>query len=131
MARTEPSASRVTRPHLPTTWYHTKQEVPQLLAAAAVLITPDSGAALEAVAVGTSVIIIASQSSFTCNPLMDMGKGETWDLAYDSLELDAIYSRLVIFRRVHPSRIEDLARFYKYNCFVEPTVENIKLAFDL
>ncbi len=129
--RAHPAYAKNTRPHLPTTWYYTKQEVPQLLAAAAVLITSESGTALEAVAVGTSVIIIASQSSFTCNPLMDMGKGEIWDLAYNSLELEAIYLRLVIFRRVHPSRIEELRRFYTNNCFVEPTVENIKLAFDL
>ena len=129
--RAHPAYAKNTRPHLPTTWYYTKQEVPQLLAAAAVLITSESGTALEAVAVGTSVIIIASQSSFTCNPLMDIGKGEIWDLAYDSLELDAIYSRLVIFRRDHPSRIEELASLYKSQCFVEPTVENIKLAFDL
>jgi len=95
------------------------------------LITSDSGAALEAVAVGTSVIIIAIQSSLTYNTLMDMGKGEIWDIAYNSRELEAIYSRLVIFRRVHPSRIEELARLYTNNCFVEPTTKNIKLAFDL
>ena len=129
--RVHPAFANHTLPRLPNNWYYTEKQVPQLLRDAALLVTSESGTAIEAAAVGTSVIIIASQSSFTCNPMLQIGKGELWDIAFDPGEVDTVYSHLFLFRQNNPIRIQELTEYYKTHCFVEPTVEAIKNAFDL
>ena len=129
--RAHPAFANHTLPRLPSNWYYTEKEVPELLRDSALMVTSESGTAIEAVAVGTSVIIIASQSSFTCNPMLQSGKGELWDIAFDPGEVDAVYSHLLLFRKNNPIRIQELTGYYKTHCFVEPTVEAIKFAFDL
>ena len=129
--RVHPAFANHTLPRLPNNWYYTEKQVPQLLRDAALLVTSESGTAIEAAAVGTSVIIIACQSSFTCNPMLQIGKGELWDIAFDPGEVDAVYSHLLLVRQNNPIRIQELTEYYKLHCFVEPTVEAIKNAFDL
>ena len=129
--RAHPAYANHRLPRLPNNWYYTDKKVSQLLWNAALLVTSESGTAVEAAAVGTSVIIIASQSSFTCHPMLQMGKGELWAIAFDPVEVDALYSHLLLFRQNNPIRIQELAEYYKTHCFVEPTVEAIKNAFDL
>ena len=129
--RAHPAFANHSLPRLPNNWYYTEKKVPQLLRDGALLVTSESGTAIEAAAVGTSVIIIASQSSFTCNPMLQTGKGELWDIAFDPSELDAVYSHLLLVRQNNPIRIQELSKYYRTHCFVEPTVEAIKNAFDL
>ena len=129
--RAHPAFANNALPRLPNKWHYTDKELPQLLGDAAVLVTSESGTALEAAAVGTSVIIVASQSSFTCNPMFQIGKGELWDIAFGPGEVDAVFQQLLLFRQNQPIKIQDLADYYKAQCFVEPTVDAIKKAFDL
>jgi hypothetical protein len=95
------------------------------------IITSGSGTAVEAVAVGVSVILIASQDNLTANPLVEFGKGEIWDIVYEKEELEEKIEQLSKFREENPERVSEIANWYKDNFFVEPTEENIIKAFDL
>jgi hypothetical protein len=96
-----------------------------------IVITTASGTAVEAVATGVSVIIIASQNNLTSNPLVDYGQGEIWDIIYTKDELERTLKQLLEFREKSPQRIEEIANWYKDNFFIEPTEENIIKAFDM
>ncbi|GEM_PF-2771825 len=122
--------TKLALPKLPSQWTYTQQNRFELLHTAKILITSESSTAVEAAALGTSVIIVASQSTFTCNPMLE-GRGEIWELVFDSQELDLALSKLQEYRHAHLERIQQLADFYKTNCFVEPTEENIVKAFNL
>jgi hypothetical protein len=95
------------------------------------VITTGSGTAVEAVAVGVSVIIINSQTNLTSNPLIDFGKGEIWDEVNTEEELLTKLSQLQEFRKNNLDRIDEISKFYKDNFFVEPTEENILRVFEL
>jgi glycosyltransferase involved in cell wall biosynthesis len=116
---------------LPGEWGYTEQDVCELLDTAAIIVTSESGVAVEAAAMGVSVIIVASQSGFTCNPMLETGRGRIWDIVFDVHELETTYSKLLEYRADNISGIRELAEFYKGACFVEPTEENIVQAFDL
>ena len=74
---------------------------------------------------GISVIILSSQDNLTADPLIKIGKGKIWDLAYDSSEIDKIYKKLINYRNLNQSEIIEIANWYKNNLFIEPTEENI------
>lgn len=90
-----------------------------------------SGTAVEAVACGISVIIVASQNNLTANPLVDYGKGKIWDIAYTRHEVQIHYNKLLRYREEHPEEILEIARWYKNNFFIEPTEENILNVFGI
>ena len=96
-----------------------------------IVITTGSGTAVEAVAVGVSVIIIASQTNLTSNPLIEYGQGEIWDIVFEKKELLEKFEKLSKFRDENPKRILEISEYYKKNFFVEPTEENIIKVFDL
>ena len=96
-----------------------------------IVITTESGTAVEAVAVGVSVIIVNSQTNLTSNPLIDFGKGEIWDEVDNEKELLTKLNQLQEFRKNNPERIDEISKFYKDNFFVEPTEENILKVFEL
>lgn len=95
------------------------------------VITTASGTAVEAVACGISVIIIASEDNLTANPLVDYGKGKIWDIAFDTKDIIAIYERLISYRNYNKHEIQEIAMWYKENFFIEPTEANIVKAFEL
>jgi hypothetical protein len=95
-----------------------------------IVITTGSGTAAEAVALGVSVIIIANQHSFTTNPLLDLGKGEIWDMAFDEHDFDEVYSQLLDYRKNNREEINDIATKYTELLFREPTEERIAEMFD-
>ena len=117
-------------PSIPHAWLYTLEDRFEIIRQVAVMITSETSVAVEAAALGTSIIIIASQSTFTCNPMLE-GRGEIWELVFDSQELDLALYKLQEYRATHLERIQELADFYKTNCFVEPTEENIVKAFNL
>ena len=82
---------------------------------AKVVITTGSGTAVEAVAVGISVIIIASQNNLTANPLIEYGQGKIWDIVFDMNEIDAIYKKLMDYRVKNKGEIIKIANWYKDN----------------
>lgn len=128
---THPTSSDRALPQLPSGWHYEREDKASLLETAAILIASESSAAVEAVALGTSVIMVASQSTFTSNPLLEIGRGEIWDLAIDSDDLGIIYEKLIQYRSDNPARVRELAEFYRGACFVEPTEENILKSLDI
>ena len=96
-----------------------------------IVITTGSGTAVEAVAVGVSVIIVASKTNLTSNPLIDYGKGEIWETVSEKDEVMEMVEKLSKFREENPERILEIAEYYKNNFFIEPTEENIIRAFEL
>jgi len=96
-----------------------------------IVITTGSGTAVEAVAVGVSVIIIESQTNLTSNPLIDFGKGEIWESVKTADEVLVQIQKLSDFRENNPKRISEIAEFYKDNFFIEPTEKTIIQVFNL
>jgi hypothetical protein len=96
-----------------------------------VFISPMSGAALEAVACGISVIIIASKDFLMVNPLIEYGHGKIWDVVFDRSELNDKVNALLDFKQNNPSEIKNISNWYKNNFFIEPTEDNISEAFEL
>jgi hypothetical protein len=103
----------------------------QLFPSVSLVIATASGTAVEAVACMKSVIIIASQSNLTANPLIAYGKGKIWDMAFSKDDVEKHYNKLIKYRNENPQEIEQIANWYKENFFVEPTEENIVKAFEL
>ncbi len=128
--RAHPAAAKHL-PELPASWSYSTKDRYQLIAESAIVITADSSVAVEAAALGTSVIIVASQNTFSLNPMLPLGEGEIWNIAFSAEELSVIHEHLLTFRGQKPDRIAQLAAEYKTQCFIEPTEENIIHALDL
>jgi len=129
--RTHPADTRSSRLILPAAWVHDTSDKGSLFNDVAIIITSESGIAVEAAASGVSVIVVANQSSFTCNPMFDYGRGIIWDIVFDCIELDKVYKQLMVQRSTNIEEIKRAAQWYKSSCFVEPTENNIVRAFDL
>lgn len=95
------------------------------------VITTASGTAVEALACGISVIIIASKENLTANPLVEYGKGKIWDIAFSKEEVFELYDKLINYRDENKKEIKEIAIWYKENFFIEPTEANIVKAFGL
>jgi len=96
-----------------------------------VFVSPMSGTALEAVACGISVIIIASTDRLTVNPLVNFGHGKIWDIVFNKKELKVKMDALLEFRKNNPQEINLISNWYKNNFFIEPTEDNIFKMFEL
>lgn len=129
--RTHPADTHSSRLVLPTGWIYDASGKSGAFSDTAIIITSESGIAVEAAALGVSVIVVASQTSFTCNPMFDYGRGVIWDLVFDSAELNNAYNSLLEQRTTNIEGIKRAAEWYKSSCFVEPTEDNIARAFDL
>ncbi|MFZ2302796.1 MAG: hypothetical protein WAW10_13120 [Gallionella sp.] len=129
--RTHPADTRSRQLALPDCWIYDTSAKSSAFSDTAIIITSESGIAVEAAALGVSVIVVASQSSFTCNPMFDCGRGVIWDLVFNSDELNNTYNNLLEQRATNIEGIRQAAEWYKSSCFVEPTEENIVRAFDL
>ena len=90
-----------------------------------------SGACAEAVACGLSVIIMASQSNLTANPLIEIGRGQIWDIVYDAKDLENTINKLLEYRNKNQTEIKKISKWYRDNFFVEPTKENIMKVFEI
>jgi hypothetical protein len=95
-----------------------------------IVITTGSGTAVEAVAVGISVIIIESKENLTSNPLAKFGQGEIWEIVSEYQELETAIEKLQSFRKNNEERISTISNWYKDNFLVKPTEENIIKAFE-
>jgi hypothetical protein len=129
--RTHPADTRSSDLILPAKWAFDVSDKCSVFNNVAIIITSESGIAVEAAALGVSVIVVANQSSFTCNPMFDYGRGVIWDIVFDSVELDSVYKLLMEQRLTNIEEITKIAEWYKSSCFVEPSEDNISRAFDL
>jgi len=94
-----------------------------------VFTPPYAGTSLEAVACGVPVIIIANEGNLI-NPLVNYGKGEIWDIAFNEQDVKKHYDNLLKYKNNNLNKVEKIACWYKENFFVEPTEENIVRAFE-
>lgn len=107
------------------------ENIYKLFENAKLVIGTASGTAVEAVACGISVIIIASADNLTANPLVEYGQGKIWDIAFEVSEIENIYNKLMAYRINNPEKIQEIAQWYRDNFFVEPSEENIIKVFEL
>ena len=96
-----------------------------------VFVSTMSGTALEAVACGISVIIVASPNSLKINPLIEYGYGKIWDIVDQESDLKVKMNSLLEFRKKNENEILIISNWYKDNFFIEPTEKNISKAFEL
>ncbi|WP_017036352.1 hypothetical protein [Vibrio genomosp. F10] len=109
----------------------TELNIYTLFESAKLVIGTASGTSVEAVACGIPVVIIASQNNLTANPLVNHGKGEIWDIAYENSDVEILSKKLLDYRNDNPQRINQIAHWYRTNFFVSPIQSNIARAFDL
>ena len=113
----------------PSGWMIDSLPLPQSLMQATVLITKESGIALEAATVGIPVVIIASNQSFTSNPMPNFGRNDTWGLAHDSRELEALCKKLIFKRVSNPSLFRIFADRCRRQLFTPINDETLQEAF--
>lgn len=95
-----------------------------------VFAPPFAGTSLEAIACGVPVVIIANEDNLI-NPLVNCGKGEIWDIAFNEQDAKKHCNNLLKYKNNNPDKVKKIARWYKENFFIEPTEENIVRAFEL
>jgi len=105
------------------------ENIYELFKTSRIVISTASGTAVEAIACGLSVIIIASQQNLTANPLITYGKGKIWDIAFSKDDVCIVYNNLIEYRKKHKNEINQISVWYKENFFQEPTEERIKNIF--
>jgi hypothetical protein len=128
--RSHPSAGPRERPALPAGWHFSSASREHLIDSAAMVVTTESGTAVEAAARGASVLIVGNRHTFTANPMLPRGEGRLWKIAFDVEELDAAYQHLLDYRATHPQELQELADWYRDSCFVEPTSDAMARVFD-
>lgn len=116
---------------LPNNIFLVHENIYELFKSTSIVIGTASGSAVEAVACGISVIIIASQDNLTANPLVEYGKGKIWDIAFTENDVQLLYNNLLLYRKNNIYEIFEIASWYKEKFFIEPTEENIVKAFAL
>ncbi|MFK5974996.1 MAG: hypothetical protein QM493_00685 [Sulfurovum sp.] len=95
------------------------------------VIATASGTAVEAVACGLSVMVIASNDNLTANPLVEYGKHQVWDIAFNKNDVKILENRLTEYRKTDTEEIAKISKWYRDNFFVEPTKEKIIEVFEL
>jgi hypothetical protein len=96
-----------------------------------IFVSTMTGTALEAVACGISVIVVASPNSLKINPLVEYGYGKIWDIVDHQGDLKIKMNSLLEFRKKNENEILFISKWYKDNFFIEPTEKNISKAFEL
>ena len=109
----------------------TNRDIYNLFPETALVIGSATGSLVEAIACGISVIVIAQEDELMTNPLVGMGKGKMWDIAFNKIEVERKMKILLEFRSKNISEIKDISNWYKDNFFIEPSEENIIKTFEL
>ena len=105
------------------------ENIYKLFEYAKIVVCSASGTALEAVCCGVSVIVVASSTNLTANPLVDIGKGQIWDIVYDFSEFEIVYTKLLNYRRDNCEVVKKLSEWYKDNFFVNINDNNLMRVF--
>jgi len=119
--------------HIETHWICSQKRVlDEDIEKSFLVITNDAtGTSLETVCKGKSTIVFVNTDKFYSVPLVDYGKGKIWDIAFNEDDMKKLYNKLIEYRKNNQDEIQQIARWYRDNFFVEPTEENIVKAFDL
>ena len=107
------------------------ENIYKLFESTKLVIGTASGTAVEAVACGISVIIIASQDNLTSNPLVEYGKDKIWDISFSKNDINIVYNQLLNYREKNKEEIKKISEWYRDGFFTEPTEENIIKVFEL
>lgn len=127
--KNHPAVKPNTYQDLPKNITISKDNIYKLFENAKIVIGTASGTAIEAVACGLSVIIIASNDNLTANPLVEYGQGKIWDIIFDINEIEKVCNQLMIFRKNHQNEIKEIAKWYKDNFFMPLTEQNLIKTF--
>jgi len=95
------------------------------------VIVTASGTAVEAASMGKSVIIIGNLGAVTWNPMLNLGRGEIWDVAESAEELSTIKTSLMSYRITNPDKVYKLACDYKKLLFNDATDAEVLDMFEL
>jgi hypothetical protein len=107
----------------------TDEDLYTLLGHACVAIGGGSGSLVESVALGVPVICVKSKRRFDYNRgFFDAGEGVIWSEVATAGELQKELGRIGMMSG--SAAIAELAAGYRNRCFVEPTDEAIRKAFD-
>ncbi|MDP0562382.1 MAG: hypothetical protein QS721_08680 [Candidatus Endonucleobacter sp. (ex Gigantidas childressi)] len=96
-----------------------------------IVITSASGTAVEAIAMGVSVILVGEKDSVISNPMMPLGKDKMWGISLSSEELPEKINTLLKFRKENKGQIIEIAKLYRENLFNNPSPHEIKEMFEL
>ena len=129
--KSHPTISTTQLKSIPNNFTITQKNIYDLFKDVSLVISTASGTALEAVACGISVIIVASNDNLTANPLVEYGQGKIWDIAFSKDDVKILYNKLINFRKNHEKEITNISCWYKDNFFIEPNEENIVSVFEL
>jgi len=95
-----------------------------------IIITSETGAALEAISIGLSIIVIGIESDLSLNPLIDLGRGVIWEFASDVEGLNNSYNKLLKHRENNFNEVNSLANKYKKLFFTNSTEKLLLQSFD-
>jgi hypothetical protein len=107
----------------PDFWQYTEEDMNTLLLGSSIVIAGSTSAAIEAAVMGSSVIIVGNEEGLTYNPMPEYGRGQIWDIVFNSDCLAQAIDRLNLFRQKHPDKIISMANCLK-NMFFTRTTEN-------
>jgi len=117
---------------IPYNWKITNEQLDYLCGKSKVVISSgSSGAILEAATMGCSAISIGNENNLGYSAMSELGKGEIWDIAFDSKELVLSYNKITDFRKKNIDRILELSIQYRNLYFTEATDERIVDIFGL
>ena len=93
-----------------------------------IVITSSSGASIEAISVGISVIVVDSEGQLPIDPMIDLGRGIIWDKVEN--DLCSIYKQISGQRTKNIGQIKTLSDKYKQLFFSRPTDDKVLSSFD-
>jgi len=115
----------------PANWVYSEEHLARLCLNSSIVVTSGSDTALEAAAMGCSVIIVGETEGLTFNPMPDYGAGRIWELVFDMRDLERAVAVLSDFRKSNPSKIKEMALVLRNMFFTEATEERHVQLFDL
>jgi hypothetical protein len=118
--------------YMKSSWSYVHDDLYKLFKKVNIVFVPSlSGSAVEAVACGISVIVIANTDKLLVNSLVDFGKGKIWDIVYNKEELESKVTTLIKYRKSNKNEIRLISDWYRNNFFINPTRDNITKVFKL
>jgi hypothetical protein len=93
------------------------------------VVASATGAMIELASLGVPIISVSGENAFDCNIMIGLGKSVLWYDVGSEKELTDVV-RLINIANNDDSVLREIGRQYKQMFFNEPSIENIKKAFD-
>lgn len=112
-------------------WQIIESNLHDALSESALMITAGSGTAVEAVALGVSVLIFIGKGKVDPGYLANEGKGIVWQSVNSGEDFEPVLQRLLGLRKNDLSKIQEFTEFYRDKFFFPVNSESIQQAFEL